>query len=102
MQSTADSGRDDQARVLLATAGQWIKVRANDGRALAHGVPSASRLGVVHLANSTRCRAKTASGTTGAITAAPWRCTSRASALSRPEGGGSRRLLIGQTPAAAR
>jgi len=55
MQSTAHSGRDDPARVLLATAGQWIKVRANNGRPLAHGVPSASRLGVVHLANSTRC-----------------------------------------------
>ena len=54
-QSTADSRRDDKARFLLATAGQWIKVRAKDGRPLAYSIPSASRLGPVHLANSTRC-----------------------------------------------
>jgi hypothetical protein len=80
MQSTADSGRDDQARVLLATAGQWLKVR--------DGWPPAR---LRHAERFAVC----------ARTAAPWRCTSRASALSRSEGGGSRRLLIGQTPAAA-
>src|SRR5438132_1295807 len=52
--STLDR-RDDKARFLLASAGQWLKVRTKDGRPLAYGIPSASRPGVVHLANATRC-----------------------------------------------
>ena len=53
---TLTDRRDDKARFLLATAGQWIKVRDRaTGRPLAYGIPSASRPGLVHLANSTRC-----------------------------------------------
>ena len=55
MTSTADSRRDDKARFLLASAGQWLKVRTKDRRPLAYGIPSATRPGLVHLADSTRC-----------------------------------------------
>jgi uncharacterized Zn finger protein len=55
MASTIDSRRDDKARVFLGSAGQWLKVRTKDGRPLAYGIPSASRPGLVHLANSSRC-----------------------------------------------
>ena len=53
--STSDGRRDDKACFLLASAGQWLKVRTKDGRPLAYGIPSGSRPGLVHLANSTRC-----------------------------------------------
>jgi hypothetical protein len=53
--STADSRRDDKARFLLATAGQWLKVRTKDGRPLAYGIESASRPGLVHLSNGWTC-----------------------------------------------
>ena len=52
---TTSIDRRDEARFLLASAGQWLKVRAKDGRPLAYGIPSATRPGLVHLANSTRC-----------------------------------------------
>jgi hypothetical protein len=55
MATTSIDRRDDKARFLLASAGQWLKVRAKDGRPLAYGIPSATRPGLVHLANSTRC-----------------------------------------------
>jgi hypothetical protein len=47
--------RDDKARFLLASAGQWLKVRTKDGRPLAYGIPSATRPGLVHLAKASRC-----------------------------------------------
>ena len=50
-----DQRRDDKARFVLASAGQWLKVRTKAGRPLAYGIPSASRPGLVHLANSTLC-----------------------------------------------
>src|ERR671936_2490849 len=53
--STARDRRDDKVRFVLASAGQWLKVRTKDGRPLAYGVPSASRPGLVHLATPTRC-----------------------------------------------
>ena len=52
---TPDQRRDDKARFLLASAGQWLKVRTKDGRPLAYGIPSATRPGLVHLATATRC-----------------------------------------------
>ena len=53
--TTTTDRRDDKARFVLASAGQWLKVRTKDGRPLAYGIPSATRPGLVHLANSTRC-----------------------------------------------
>ena len=47
--------RDDKARFVLTSAGQWLKVRTRDGRPLAYGVPSASRPALVHLVTPTRC-----------------------------------------------
>ena len=54
MPTTTDR-RDDKARFLLTSAGQWLKVRTKGGRPLAYGIPSATRPGLAHLANSTRC-----------------------------------------------
>ena len=42
-------------RQALLTTGQWLKVRDQRGRALAYGVPSATRPGLYHFANSTQC-----------------------------------------------
>ena len=55
MAPTSIDRRDDKARFVLASAGQWLKVRTKNGRPLAYGIPSATRPAVVHLANSTRC-----------------------------------------------
>jgi hypothetical protein len=84
--TSATDRRDDKARFLLASAGQWLRVRTKDGRPLAYGIPSATRPGLVHLANSNRCTARTASGGATATTAAPSRCTWRASAPSTLRG----------------
>lgn len=79
MQSNADSHRDDTARFLLAMAASRLRPAPKDGRPLTHGIPGAWRLGLVHPANAATVRAKTAREATGAITAAPRRCTSRRS-----------------------
>jgi len=52
---TPDQRRDDKARFLPASASQWLKVRTKDGWPLAYGIPGATRPGLVHLANTTRC-----------------------------------------------
>ena len=53
--TTPDQRRDDKARFLLATSGQWLRVRTKDGRPLAYGIESASRPGLVHLSNGRTC-----------------------------------------------
>jgi hypothetical protein len=53
---TPDQRRDDKARFLLVSSGQWLKIRDRaTGRPLAYGIPSATRASLVHLANTTRC-----------------------------------------------
>lgn len=51
---TSDT-RTQKALAALPSAGQWLKVRDETGRALAYGVPSATRELVYHFANARQC-----------------------------------------------
>lgn len=55
MTITTEDPRTVKALAALERAGQWLKVRDADGRALAYGIPSATTIGLYHFANSTQC-----------------------------------------------
>jgi hypothetical protein len=50
-----ETSRTDKVRAALNNSGQWLKVRDQNGRALAYGVPSATTPLLYHFANSTQC-----------------------------------------------
>jgi hypothetical protein len=52
---TTDENRTVKALASLERAGQWLKVRDANGRAIAYGIPSATTPGLYHFANSTQC-----------------------------------------------
>lgn len=58
--TTSDQKRQDQARFIVQRASGWIKIRTKDGRPLAYGIPSSTRPGLFHLADTRRCTCKDA------------------------------------------
>jgi SWIM zinc finger len=53
--SATRNDRTTRAERLLASCGQWLKLRDHDGRKLAYGIESERRPGVYHLANTRQC-----------------------------------------------
>lgn len=58
MTITTEDPRDLKALAAVREAGQWAKVRDASGKALAYGVPSATRPGMFHFATATQCTCK--------------------------------------------